>query len=250
MTDKYSYYLFYKPYNVLNQFTKERPEHSTLADFLKVEKDVYPVGRLDKDSEGLLILTNDPSLNAALLRPAKGHNRVYAVQVDGEIQEEALRKVRIGVDIKLDTGTYRTRPCEAKKLSKEPLLPERNPPIRYRAAIPTSWVLITLQEGKNRQVRKMMAAVGYPVLRLVRLQIEDVKIGKLKAGESIKLSREELYSLLKIETIQKTIERKTSSQNTSQRSEKSSTTAVQHSSKKGKGSFVEWRKQGGRKPKK
>jgi 23S rRNA pseudouridine2457 synthase len=199
MSENHSYYLFYKPYNVLNQFSKEHPEHITLADYLKVEKDVYPVGRLDKDSEGLLILTNDPFLNAALLHPSKGHKRIYAAQVDGDITDVALRKVSQGVDIKLDNGMYRTRPCEIKRLSKEPQLPERNPPIRYRAAIPTSWVLLTLNEGKNRQVRKMLATVGFPVLRLVRLQIEDVKIGKLMPGESRKVSMEELFSLLHIE---------------------------------------------------
>ncbi len=198
MSDSHSYYLFYKPYNVLTQFTKEHPEHITLAEFLKVEKDVYPVGRLDKDSEGLLVLTNDSYLNAALLKPSNGHKKTYAAQVEGEISEMAIRTLTQGVNIKLDTGYYRTNPCEVKRLFKEPQLPERNPPIRFRASIPTSWILITLTEGKNRQVRKMLAAVGFPVLRLVRLQIEDAKIGKLQPGESRKLSKEEMYKQLHI----------------------------------------------------
>jgi len=198
-TDNCKYFIFYKPYNVLNQFSKERAEHITLADFMDVEKDVYPVGRLDKDSEGLLILTNDTSLNAALLSPSKKHSRSYFVQVDDEITDTAIRKVSEGVTIKLDTGEYLTKACRVKKLIKPPVLPERNPPVRFRQNIPTSWALIELTEGKNRQIRKMFASVGFPVLRLVRIQIEDLKIGKLEPGKYIEITGEELFKLLKID---------------------------------------------------
>ncbi|MBC7885805.1 MAG: pseudouridine synthase [Saprospiraceae bacterium] len=202
------YFVFYKPYNVLNQFTKEQPEHVTLADFLKVDKDVYPVGRLDKDSEGLLILTNDKSINSLLLSPSQHHKRSYFVQVDNDITDQAIEKIKKGVEIKLDSGEYKTKSCTVKKLYKPPLLPERNPPIRVRQHIPTSWALIELTEGKNRQVRKMFAAVGFPVLRLIRVQIEDLKLGKLEPGKYIEIKAEELFKLLKIDPAA-TIKKKT-----------------------------------------
>lgn len=183
----------------MNQFSKERPEHVTLADYLPVSKDIYPVGRLDKDSEGLLILTNDTSLNAALLSPTQKHKRSYFVQLDGDITDKAIRQVAFGVQIKLDSGIYTTNACSVKKLSKPPVLPERNPPVRFRQFIPTSWALIELSEGKNRQVRKMFASVGFPVLRLVRVQIEDLKIGKLEPGKYIEIKQDELFRLLKID---------------------------------------------------
>ena len=183
----------------MNQFSKERPEHVTLADYLKVEKDVYPVGRLDKDSEGLLILTNDRKLNEALLHPQKKHARTYFVQVDGDITDKAILQASKGVDIKLDAGSYRTQPCTIKKLQKAPVLPDRVPPIRIRQNIPTSWAIIELSEGKNRQVRKMFAKVGFPVLRLVRAQIEDLKIGKLEPGKYYEIEKNELLKLLKVD---------------------------------------------------
>ena len=192
------YYLMYKPYNVLNQFSKERPEHITLADFLKVEKDVYPVGRLDKDSEGLVLLTNDKQINHLLLSPAQKHARTYLVQVDGDITQAAVAQLIKGIEIKLDSGPYKTLPCDVKKLPKAPILPERNPPVRFRKLIPTSWIKVELKEGKNRQIRKMLAAVGFPVLRLVRVQIEEVRLGTLQPGEYKSLKKDEVYSLLKI----------------------------------------------------
>lgn len=195
----FKYYVFYKPYNVLNQFTKEREEHQTLAKYLKIEKDVYPVGRLDKDSEGLLILTNDKSLNDQLLNPLKKHKKTYIVQVENEINQNAIDKLCKGVDIKLEKGMYRTLPCIVKKLAKPPVLPERNPPVRFRANIPDSWAMIEITEGKNRQVRKMFASVGFPVLRLVRVQIENLKIGKLLPGKFMLLSHQEMYSLLNLD---------------------------------------------------
>ncbi len=194
----HKYYVFYKPYNVLNQFTKEREDHVTLADFLNVEKDVYPVGRLDKDSEGLLLLTNDKSINDQLLNPSNKHKRTYLVQVENEITDVAISKLNKGVEIKIDSGTYQTQPCHVKKLPKAPVLPDRDPPVRFRKNIPTSWALIELTEGKNRQVRKMFASLGFPVLRLVRAQIEDLKVGKLEPGKYYDIKKEELCTLLKI----------------------------------------------------
>ncbi len=173
---------------------------------------MYPVGRLDKDSEGLLILTNDRKLNEALLHPDKKHRKMYFVQVDGDITDKAIQQITKGVDIKLTSGNYRTKPCSARKLSKAPLLPERNPPIRFRQNIPTSWAIIELTEGKNRQIRKMFAAVNFPVLRLVRAQIEDLKIGKLEPGKYYSIEKNELLKLLNID-YSKPISKKITTQN-------------------------------------
>lgn len=170
-----------------------------MADFLPVARDIYPVGRLDKDSEGLLILTNDKSLNSALLSPAQKHKRSYFVQLDNDLTDKAIQQVSKGVQIKIDSGIYTTSPCSVKKLQKPPLLPERVPPVRFRQNIPTSWALIELTEGKNRQVRKMFAAVDFPVLRLVRVQIEDLKVGKLEPGKYFEIKQDELFKLLKID---------------------------------------------------
>ena len=158
---------------MLSQFTREG-EHATLADLgFDFPKDVYPVGRLDADSEGLLLLTNDNLLKTKLLEPRNKHKRTYYVQVEGDITEEACVAMRAGVKISINGKSYLTLPAEAS-LIEEPTLPERNPPIRVRKSIPDSWVSITLREGKNRQVRKMTAAVNFPTLRLVRWAIGSV----------------------------------------------------------------------------
>ncbi len=178
----YTYIAFYKPYNVLSQFTKEVESHKTLADYLDLDKDIYPVGRLDKDSEGLLLLTNDKRLNHKLLDPKYNHPRTYWVQVDGAITKEAIEEVKDGPIIKVGKSKYKTLPCSAK-IIEEPQLPARIPPVRTRKTIPTSWVSITLTEGKNRQVRKMLASTGFPVLRLVRQSIQSLSLGTLQSGE-------------------------------------------------------------------
>jgi 23S rRNA pseudouridine2457 synthase len=175
-------YLFYKPYDVLSQFTKEIPSHTTLVDFLDVEKDVYPIGRLDRDSEGLLLLSNDVQLNKKLLAPKSKKEKEYYVQVEGVIDEQALNKLQNGVTISSKKRKYTTLPCQAYTIEAPPL-PDRNPPIRFRKNIPTSWISITLMEGKNRQVRKMCAKVGYPVLRLIRYRIEKWTIEGLEPGQ-------------------------------------------------------------------
>ena len=169
---------FYKPYGVLSQFTREHPSHRTLAEFGFPPK-VYPIGRLDADSEGLLLLSDEARWNGLLLQPKHGHPRTYHAQVEGTVIEEALEALRGGVDLK----EFRTRPCEARRLEVEPGHPARVPPIRERRAVPTSWIVLTLTEGKNRQVRRMTAAVGFPTLRLIRVRIGRLELGKLGVTE-------------------------------------------------------------------
>ena len=164
------HYLIYKPFGMLSQFSPEG-DKQTLADLsFAFGRDVYPVGRLDADSEGLLLLTNDKSINHRLLDPRFAHERTYYVQVDGAVTDDALQQLAEGVTITVDGKPHHTYPAIARRID-EPDLPPRNPPIRFRAAIPTSWLALTLTEGKNRQVRKMTAAVGFPTLRLVRWAI-------------------------------------------------------------------------------
>jgi len=177
---------------VLSQFTSIDGK-LCLKDFFAVEEDVYPIGRLDYDSEGLLILTNDPTLNARLLNPKHAHRREYLVQCEGIVSPDALNQIEKGVQIRVNAKLYQTQPCRAKQLTAIPTLPERNPPIRQRKHIPTSWVSLYLTEGKNRQVRKMMARVGYPVLRLVRYRIEQIHIEGMKAGDIRRLSKQTIY---------------------------------------------------------
>ncbi|WP_291908580.1 pseudouridine synthase [Chitinophaga sp. CB10] len=191
------YYVIYKPYEVLTRFTREG-DKACLADFFKVPSDVYPVGRLDYDSEGLLLLTNDKALNHRLLSPKFQHEREYWVQVDGAVTEEAVRKLAQGVQINVDGKMYLTRKCKAEIFETEPALPPRNPPIRFRKSIPAPWLRLTLHEGKNRQVRKMTAAVGFPTLRLVRYRMEGLTIAGMNAGDMVELSREEVYRKLKL----------------------------------------------------
>jgi 23S rRNA pseudouridine2457 synthase len=189
----YQYFITYKPFGVLTQFSGEGPTLATLGEF---PKEVYPVGRLDKDSEGLLLLTDDKSLNHQLLNPRFAHQRTYYVQVEGIPTPEALAQLQAGVTIQVDGKPYRTKPAVAKLLDPAPTLPERNPPIRYRASIPDRWLALTLIEGKNRQVRKMTAAVGFPTLRLVRFSMEKITLDGMEAGEVRELSQELVYRSL------------------------------------------------------
>ena len=169
--------LFNKPYGVLSQFTPEAG-HCALDEF-GFPPGVYAAGRLDHDSEGALLLTDDGKLIKRLLDPKFEHPRTYLAQVDGQITPEAIKQLSKGVTIK----GYRTKPCKAELATPPDDLWERVPPIRYRAAIPTSWVKLTLIEGKNRQVRHMTASVGFPTLRLIRVQIGDLKLDGLQPGE-------------------------------------------------------------------
>lgn len=197
----YSYYLVYKPFGMLSQFTPEGG-HPTLADLsFTFPKDVYPVGRLDADSEGLLLLTNDNALKHRLLTPQFEHKKTYWVQVEGAITREALHQLEQGVRIRIKGKEYQTAPANAKEMQEVPNLPERTPPIRYRAAIPTSWIQLTLKEGKNRQVRRMTAAVGFPTLRLVRGAYLGHLASNWQSGEIRRLSPDEIQTYLKNNTL-------------------------------------------------
>ncbi|MBV8254729.1 MAG: pseudouridine synthase [Chitinophaga sp.] len=193
----FNYYIIYKPYEVLTRFTPEGNK-ACLADFFKVPSDVYPVGRLDYDSEGLLLLTNDKALNHRILSPKYQHEREYWVQVDGAVTEEAVKQLEQGVQINVDGKMYQTRHCRAYLFEGEPELPPRNPPIRFRKSIPAPWIRMVLHEGKNRQVRKMTAAVGFPTLRLVRYRMEGLTVAGMQPGDMISLSRTEVYRKLKL----------------------------------------------------
>ncbi len=191
------YCIVYKPFNVLSQFTSQ-DDKQTLADFFEVPKDVYPVGRLDYDSEGLLILTNDKKLNHALLNPKHEHKREYWVQVDGAITQQAIGLLQQDVTISIDGKKYHTKKCSASIFENIPAVPERNPPVRFRKNIPTSWIKLTLTEGKNRQVRKMTAAAGFPTLRLIRHRIEKCSLDGLMPGEMRIFEKREIYHLLSL----------------------------------------------------
>jgi 23S rRNA pseudouridine2457 synthase len=179
----------FKPYDVLTQFT-DAGSRTTLKDFIAVPG-VYPVGRLDRDSEGLLLLTDDGRLAHELTDPRFAHPRTYFVQVEKVPDVEALQLLRRGIVLK--DGL--TRPAQVELLSGPPTLPERPVPIRFRKKVPTSWLRLTLTEGRNRQVRRMTAAVGYPTLRLVRVAIGPITFDDLVPGEWRDLSVSERASL-------------------------------------------------------
>lgn len=168
--------LFNKPYLVLSQFT-DKEGRQTLADFIS-QTEIYPAGRLDYDSEGLLLLTDDGRLQHRIASPDMKLAKTYQVQVEGEITDEALRQLRQGVTLK--DGL--TRPAKARKIA-EPDFPPRVPPVRERKNIPTSWIELTISEGRNRQVRRMTAATGFPTLRLIRVSIGDWSLDELSPGE-------------------------------------------------------------------
>jgi 23S rRNA pseudouridine2457 synthase len=167
---------FNKPFGVICKFSAE-PGKKTLADFIPV-KNVYPAGRLDTDSEGLLLLTDDGALQARISSPKFKQTKVYWAQVEGSPSEEALAPLRTGVDL----GDFVTLPAGARLIDEPANLWPRDPPIRYRAKIPTAWIEITLREGKNRQVRRMTAKVGFPTLRLVRAAIGAISVEGLSLG--------------------------------------------------------------------
>lgn len=174
-------YIIYKPYNMLSQFTKEAEHHNTLADLeFNFPKDVYSVGRLDSDSEGLLILTNDKTLNAKLLNPRNKKPKVYWVLVEGIPSEESLKEFRHGLTISIKGKKHQTIPAKIKRLKEFPTLPERSPSVVTHSHKEYTWLQVTLTEGKYRQVRKMCAAINHPVLRLVRVGIANYTLGKGK----------------------------------------------------------------------
>ena len=192
---------FNKPYGVVSQFTPDGSPNRTLAEF-GFPKDVYPIGRLDADSEGLLLLSDEPEWNERLLHPRHAHEREYWAQVERIPAPEALKKLNHGVVVQ----GRKTLPCRAWILEPQPeagssrcddrtaqrAVPARNPPIRFRKSVPDCWIGLELIEGKNRQVRRMTAAIGHPTLRLVRVRIGNFRLGDLPAGRWRILTAEEL----------------------------------------------------------
>jgi 23S rRNA pseudouridine2457 synthase len=182
---------FYKPYGVLSCFTD--PEgHATLADFISIP-DVYPAGRLDHDTEGLLVLTSDGTLAHRITDPRHKLPKVYLVQVERVPDDAALASLRRGVLLK----GRRTRPVEVELLAKAPDLPPRPVPIRFRKSVPTAWLTVALREGQNRQIRRMTAAVGHPTLRLVRVAVGPVTLDDLQPGQWRELKGAEVAGLRK-----------------------------------------------------
>lgn len=169
---------FNKPYGVLSQFTPDGSPNRPLAEF-GFPKNVYPIGRLDADSEGLLLLSDEPEWNAKLLEPRHAHEREYWAQVERVPTLEALQKLSCGVLIQ----ERKTLPCHAWLLDPQPIVPPRNPPIRFRKSVPDCWIGLELIEGKNRQVRRMTAAIGHPTLRLLRVRIGKFHLGDLRPGK-------------------------------------------------------------------
>lgn len=194
-SQKYRYLLFYKPYGVLSQFTNSNGENQkrTLKDYIPIPN-VYPVGRLDWDSEGLMLLTDRGQLQYRLSHPQFQHPRTYWAQVERVPDVDALKQLQQGVMIE----NYRTRPAKVRLLDFEPQLPPRDQPIRFRKNVPTAWLEITLTEGKNRQVRRMTAKVGFPTLRLLRTKIAHLSLEKLQPGQWRDLTLDELNLLLQL----------------------------------------------------
>ncbi|MCS6959774.1 MAG: pseudouridine synthase [Pseudanabaenaceae cyanobacterium SKYGB_i_bin29] len=192
MIQRYRYLVLHKPYGVICQFTPTPTNDRTLQDYIRVPA-VYPVGRLDQDSEGLLLLTNDGKLQHRLTDPKFQHPKTYWVQVEGIPQPHQIEQLRQGVTLNFKGKLYHTLPAHVEPI--EVNIPDRVPPIRYRAHIPTSWLQITIVEGKNRQIRRMTAQVGLPTLRLVRVKIGDLELGDLPPGQWRDLSSVELACL-------------------------------------------------------
>ena len=174
--------LFNKPFGVICQFS-EHEKHASLAEYIDV-KNVYAAGRLDHDSEGLLLLTGDGKLQHEIANPKNKMWKTYWVQVDNQITEEAVKQLQEGVLLK----DGKTLPAKAKIISEPPNLWSRTPPVRFRKNIPTSWIELSIREGKNRQVRRMTAAVGFPTLRLIRYQVGEWSVKNIESGKFITLT--------------------------------------------------------------
>lgn len=182
---------FHKPFGVLSQFTPDGSKNHPLEGF-GFPQGVYPIGRLDADSEGLLILSDEKRLVKRLLHPSQRHPRRYWAQVEGLPDGESLTQLESGVMVQ----GRETLPCRAWKLDPQPELPAREPPIRVRLSIPDCWIALELIEGKNRQVRRMCAAVGHPVLRLLRVRIGQFELGDLQQGKWRELDESDRRALL------------------------------------------------------
>lgn len=181
------YIIFNKPYDVLSQFTPE--DGAKALDSFGLPKDVYPAGRLDKDSEGLLLLTDDGPLIEKLLNPKNEKPKTYWVLVERVPTEEELQKMRDGLKIE----DYTTRPCQVKILEPQPDVPPRDPPVRFRKTVQDIWIEVRIVEGKNRQVRKMTAAIGHPTLRLIRMKIANLDLSGLSPGEWMEIPKSEIH---------------------------------------------------------
>lgn len=195
MGKKNLYYIIHKPYKVLSQFSSEN-DNPGLGSIFNLPKDIYPVGRLDLDSEGLLILTNDKALNNKLLNPKHEHKRTYWVEVDGQPSDASLQGLREGVEINVNGKKHQTKKALVRVI--DPIVEERNPPVNYKKHPTRTWLEIVLTEGKNRQVRRMTAKVGHPTLRLFRVGIEEVSLGELPPGQLIQLSEKVIYRKLQL----------------------------------------------------
>jgi len=189
MVQQFKYYKINKPYGMLSQFT-DRQHRKTLAELFNFPKDVYSIGRLDMDSEGLLLLTNDKKLTDYLLNPANKHEKEYIVQVEGEPGEFELDRLREGVVIE----KRKTLPAHIK-LIDTPKFPNRIPPVKERKNIPSKWIKIILTEGRHRQIRKMTAHIGYPTLRLIRVRFNNIFLNSLATGEVRELNEQEIFGL-------------------------------------------------------
>ena len=201
----FRYFIANKPFNTICQFSQEVAGQKTLADLnFTFPKDVYPIGRLDQDSEGLLLLTSDRSLNHRLLNPQFAHKRTYLAQIEGIPTPESLEKFRKGVTIKIEKKLYDTLPADCQPVADPSLyfdkkaLWERLPLPKASSNKPMSWLEVTLTEGKNRQVRRMCSAIGHPCLRLIRVSIMDLKLGDLQPNEVNELEQNEMFNLLKM----------------------------------------------------
>ncbi|MGY8942177.1 MAG: pseudouridine synthase [Flavobacteriales bacterium] len=194
---RFRYFALHKPFGYLSQFSDEAGHPGLLKLKLDLPKDVWPIGRLDRDSEGLILLSNDNQFKSELLNPDLNHPRHYWAQVEGEPTAIDLQAFERPMNIKVRKQDFQTKPAFAK-LMKPPDIHERVPPIRLRQSIPTSWVQISLTEGKNRQVRKMTAHAGYPTLRLVRVGVGRIELDQLNLapGTSRELTREEAFQAL------------------------------------------------------
>lgn len=198
--DIFKYYIINKPFKVLSQFTSEEGK-TCLKDIFTVPKDVYSIGRLDFDSEGLLILTNDNYLKTQLANPKYNAQKIYYVQVENVPTKEDLKKLENGIILNINGKEYKTQKCKINLLSesKYSKIEERNPPIRFRKSIPTTWLEIHLNEGKNRQIRKMTATIGCPTLRIVRFAIGEINLKMIEEESNIKeFNRSEIYQIIGI----------------------------------------------------
>ena len=194
MNNQYTYYIVYKPYGMLSQFTPEGNKPA-LGSLLKFPLDCYPVGQLETESEGLLLLTNDKKVSQKFLNPTVEFKRTYAVQVDGDITEDAIRKLSEGFEVKVEGKMINTKAASVEKIA-EPTLPPRTPPVRFRKTVPTSWISITLSEQKNKQLRSMLSSVGFPALRIVRMKMGNLELKAMLPGDVVELKGTVVYEKL------------------------------------------------------